>query len=243
VTLTIEITSDFICPWCLVVDARLNRAIEQLNGQPEEAPAAALSKLKTPVEIKRIWYPFELNPTMPEAGMDRKTYRSNKFGSWEYSQFLDAQTIQATASDGIEFRYDLMQVTPNTLKAHRLTWLADQEGKATEMVERILRAYFSEGQDITQVEILAQLAAEVGLEAERVKAFLTSTQGMKEVKALEQQAASRNIRGVPNIKIGKETIVGAQSVDVFLSALQTAVKELQAWLTDKTRQRLSSGRR
>lgn len=212
-TLTIEITSDFICPWCLVVDARLNRAIEQL---------------KTPIEIKHLWYPFELNPTMPEAGMDRKTYRSNKFGSWEYSQSLDSQTIQASASDGIEFRYDLMQVTPNTLKAHRLTWLADQEGKATEMVERILRAYFSEGQDITQVEILAQLAAEVGLEADPVKAFLTSTQGVKEVKALEQQAASRNIRGVPNIKIGKETIVGAQSVAVFLSALQTAVNELQA---------------
>lgn len=212
-TLTIEITSDFICPWCLVVDTRLNQAIEQL---------------KTPIKIQRIWYPFELNPTMPEAGMDRKTYRSNKFGSWEYSQSLDAQTVQASASDGIEFRYDLMQVTPNTLKAHRLTWLADQAGKATEMAERILRAYFNEGQDITNVEILAQLAAEVGLEADPVKAFLTSTQGVKEVKALEQQAASRNIRGVPNIKIGKETIVGAQSVDVFLSALRTAVNEQQA---------------
>ena len=57
-TLTIEITSDFICPWCLVVDKRLNRAIEQL---------------KAPVKIKRLWYPFELNPTMPEAGMNRKT--------------------------------------------------------------------------------------------------------------------------------------------------------------------------
>jgi predicted DsbA family dithiol-disulfide isomerase len=118
-----------------------------------------------------------------------------------------------------------MQVTPNTLKAHRLTWLAAQEGKSTEMGQRILKAYFSEGQDITQVEVLAQLAAEVGLEAEAVTAFLTSTQGVEEVKTLEQQAASRNIRGVPNIKIGKETISGAQSVDVFLSALQSAVNE------------------
>ncbi|MBW4457091.1 MAG: DsbA family oxidoreductase [Nostoc indistinguendum CM1-VF10] len=211
-TLTIEITSDFICPWCLVVDARLNQAIAQLNP---------------PVEIKRIWYPFELNPTMPEAGIDRKTYRSNKFGSWEYSQSLDAQTVQATASDGIEFRYDLMQVTPNTLKAHRLTWLADQTGKATEMVERVFRAYFTEGQDITNVEILAQLAAEVGIAAQ-VRPFLTSTVGVKEVKELEQQAAIRKIRGVPHVKIGKETIVGAQSMDVFLSALQTAVNQQQA---------------
>ncbi|BAY47849.1 putatively similar to frnE protein [Scytonema sp. HK-05] len=212
-TLMIEITSDFICPWCLVVDRRLNRAIEQL---------------KTPVEIQRIWYPFELNPTMPEAGMDRKTYRSNKFGSWEYSQKLDAQTMQAAMGDGIEFRYDLMQVTPNTLKAHRLTWKACQFGKATEMVERILNAYFTEGQDITDIETLARLAAEVGMDADQVRAFLTSTVGVAEVKELEQQAANRGIRSVPTIKIGRETIVGAQSVDVFLTALQTAVNELKA---------------
>lgn len=210
-TLTIEITSDFICPWCLVADTRLNQAIEQL---------------KTPVEIKRIWYPFELNPSMPEAGMDRKIYRSHKFGSWEHSQTLDAQTIQASMNDDIEFRYDLMQVTPNTLKAHRLTWLANQSGKATEMAERIFRAYFTEGQDITQVEILVQLAAEVGLEADAVKAFLNSMQGVKEVKALEQAASSH--RGVPSIRIGNQTIGGAQSVEVFLNALQTAVQKLQA---------------
>lgn len=211
-TLTIEITSDFICPWCLVVDTRLNRAIAQL---------------KTSVEIKRIWYPFELNPTMPASGMDRKTYRSNKFGSWEYSQTLDAQTMQAAIDDGIEFRYDLMQVTPNTLKAHRLSWFADQKGKATEMVERILNAYFTQGQDITDVETLSKLAAEVGLDSDQVRAFLTSSEGVEEVKELEQQAVRRSIRGVPTIKIGQETIVGAQSVDVFLTALQTAVNELQ----------------
>ena len=68
-----------------------------------------------------------------------------------------------------------MQVTPNTLKAHRLTWLVDREGKATEMVERILKAYSCEGQDIAQIETLAQLAAEVGLDADSVKAFLAST--------------------------------------------------------------------
>jgi len=213
VTLTIEITSDFICPWCLVVDTRLNRAIEQL---------------KAPVKIQRIWYPFELNPTMPVAGMDRQTYRSNKFGSWEYSQVLDAQTMQAARGDGIEFRYDLIQVTPNTLKAHRLTWLASQSGKATEIAERILKAYFTEGQDITDVKTLTKLAVEVGIDADQVRAFLTSTVGVEEVKELEQQAATRSIRSVPTIKIGKETIVGAQSVDVFLTALQTAVNELEA---------------
>jgi predicted DsbA family dithiol-disulfide isomerase len=212
-TLTIEITSDFICPWCLVADIRLNQAIEQLE---------------TSVEIQRIWYPFELNPNMPEAGIDRKTYRTNKFGSWEYSQMLDAKTVQAGTEDGIEFRYDLMKVTPNTLKAHRLTWLAGKDGQATEMAERILRAYFTEGQDIGDVETLANLAAEVGIDAQKAKAFLLSDEGIEEVEELKQYAIAQNIHSVPTIRIGKEILVGAQRVDVLLAAMHYAINELTA---------------
>lgn len=210
-TLTIAITSDFICPWCLVAETRLNQAIEQLNSS---------------VEIQKIWYPFELNPEMPEAGMERKTYRSQKFGSWEYSQSLDAKTVQATQADGIAFRYDLMTITPNTLKAHRLTWLAGQQDRATAMAERILKAYFTEGQNIAEVEVLAHLAAEVGMDAEAAKAFLLSDAGMQEVRELERQAIAQGIHGVPHIRIGQEVVAGAQPVDVFLAALQNAVHEL-----------------
>jgi predicted DsbA family dithiol-disulfide isomerase len=210
-TLTISITSDFICPWCLVAETRLDRAIEQLNSS---------------VEIQKIWHPFELNPDMPEAGIDRKTYRSNKFGSWEYSQVLDAKTVQATQDDGIAFRYDLMTVTPNTLKAHRLTWLAGQQDKATAMAERILKAYFTEGQNIVEIEVLANLAAEVGIEAETAKAFLLSDGGKQEVRELERQAIAQGIHGVPHFRIGQEVVSGAQPVDVFLVALQNAAHEL-----------------
>lgn len=209
--LTIAITSDFICPWCLVAETRLNQAIEQLN---------------LPIEIQRIWYPFELNPEMPEAGMDRQTYRSQKFGSWKYSQALDAKTVQATQADGIAFRYDLMTVTPNTLKAHRLTWFAGKQDKATAMAERILKAYFTEGQNIVEVEVLANLAAEVGIDAETAKTFLLSDAGIKEVRELERQAIAKDVKGVPHIRIGQEVVSGAQSVDVFLAALQNAVHEL-----------------
>lgn len=210
-TLTIAITSDFICPWCLVAETRLNQAIEQWNS---------------PIEIQRIWYPFELNPNMPEAGIDRQTYRSQKFGSWEYSQALDAKTVQATQADGIAFRYDLMTVTPNTFKAHRLTWFAAQQDKATVMAEHILKAYFTEGQNIAEVETLANLAAEVGMDAEAAKAFLLSNAGMQEVRELERQAIAQGIHGVPHIRIGQEVVSGARSVDVFLAALQDAVHEL-----------------
>jgi predicted DsbA family dithiol-disulfide isomerase len=204
-TLNIEITSDFICPWCLVAETRLNKAIAQLDSS---------------IAIEQIWYPYELNPTMPEAGMDRKVYRTGKFGSWEYSQQLDDRTIQATKDDGINFRYDLMSKTPNTLKAHRLTWLAASSDKATEIAKRIFNAYFTEGKDITDIETLAKLAADVGMDKQQIKDFLHSDAGVKEVRELEKRSASRDVRSVPTIKIGREIIVGGQSVEIFLATLQ-----------------------
>lgn len=206
-TLTIEIISDFICPWCLVAETRLNRAIAQLNSS---------------IAIKQIWYPYELNPTMPEEGVDRKSYRTGKFRTWEYSQLLDAQTIQATKKDGINFRYDLIKKTPNTLKAHRLTWLATSSNLATEMATRILNAYFTEGKDITDIETLAKLAADVGIYEEKAKDFLHSDAGIQEVRELERQTANQGIHSVPTINIGQEIIVGGQSVERFLAALQSA---------------------
>lgn len=210
-TLTIAITSDFICPWCLVAETRLNQAIEQLDS---------------PVDIQLLWYPFELNPDMPEAGMDRQAYRTQKFGSWEYSQALDAKTVQATQADGIAFRYDLMSVTPNTLKAHRLTWFAGQYDQATAMAKRILTAYFTEGQNIAEVDVLAELAAEVGLDADAAKAFLSSEAGLSEVRTLERQAIAQGIHGVPHIRIGRAVVSGGQPVEVFLNTLQKATHEL-----------------
>ncbi|MEM1255046.1 MAG: DsbA family oxidoreductase [Cyanobacteria bacterium P01_H01_bin.21] len=209
-TLTIEITSDFICPWCLIAHHNLQQAI---------------AKLEMPADIQWVWHPFELNPDMPAAGMDRRTYRTNKFGTWAYSQQLDAQTMQAGQANGVEFRYDLMQKTPNTLNAHRLTALAAKAGKATEMAERILQAYFTEGQDIGDIDTLSALAADIGLD--QAKAFLLSDDGISDIRADKQQAVAQGIHSVPTIRIGDAVLVGGQPVDVFFSALQTAIKNLE----------------
>lgn len=210
--LTISTTSDFICPWCLVAESRLNRAIAQLD---------------TSVAIERVWQPFELNPDMPKAGIERKLYRSRKFGSWAYSQRLDAQTIRATQSDDVEFHYDQIEMTPNTFNAHRLTWFASKQGLATEMAVRTLRAYFSEGHNIGDIDTLVALAAEVGLDAEVVNTFLRSSDGEQEVRALEQQAIAQGIHSVPTIQIGDEIISGAQSVETILAALQKAIRAME----------------
>ncbi|MGD1942792.1 MAG: DsbA family oxidoreductase [Leptolyngbyaceae cyanobacterium] len=210
-TLTIEITSDFICPWCWVAETRLQRALAQLN------PA---------VDVQWVWQPFELNPDMPAAGLDRRTYRTQKFGSWAYSQQLDAQTVQATQQDGLAFRYDLMTTTPNTLQAHRLTGFAAQQGHAPAMAERLLRAYFAEGANIAEVEVLVQLAGEVGLDQDAVRRFLQSDAGISAMREQEQQAIAQGVHGVPNIRIGTQVLSGAQPLEVFVDALQAAVQAL-----------------
>src|SRR6202051_723915 len=94
----IEVISDAICPWCWVAKRRLGRAIAAL--------APALTESVT-------WRPFELNPEMPKAGVDRRAYRSVKFGSWQRSQALDAQVAAAGRSDGLAFNHDKMDRTPN----------------------------------------------------------------------------------------------------------------------------------
>ena len=105
-TRNLTIVSDVICPWCFVAKRNLDSAL-RLAG----------SNLK----IEVTWKPFEINPDMPKEGMNRRAYRSRKFGSWEHSQALDAQVATAAAQAGIEFRHDLMERTPNTFNAHRLT--------------------------------------------------------------------------------------------------------------------------
>ena len=133
--------------------------------------------------------------------------------------------MQAGQAYGGEIRYDLMQYSPITLNALRLTALAAKAGKATEMAERILHAYFTEGQDIGDIETLSALAADMGLD--QAKGFLLSDDGISDIRAAKQQAVAQGIHSVPTIRIGDAVLVGGQPVDAFLSALQTAIKNLE----------------
>lgn len=136
--------------------------------------------------------------------------------------------MQATAADDVEFRYDLMAITPNTLKAHRLTWLASQSGKATEMAKRILRAYFSEGKNISDATVLAELAADIGIAQQKeIEAFLLSDAGLQEIRELERQTSLQGIRSVPTLRIGHKTVSGAQSVESLVMMLKSAVDEMK----------------
>ena len=115
---------------------------------------------------------------MPKEGMNRKEYRTAKFGSWERSLDLDAQVAAAGRAEGIPFAYDKIERTPNTLDAHRLIWLADEEGVQDAVVEAVFRAYFTEGRDISRAAVLLDVVAEAGLDRGRAEAVWNSDDGL-----------------------------------------------------------------
>ena len=208
--LLIEITSDFVCPWCFIGEARLERAI----------------KLVAPkIPIKYIWRPYELNPDMPEGGMDRQDYMAGRFGL-EKLKTMDARMKELGKEDGIEFRQELIRRSPNTRMAHRLTWLAEKEGKT--LAPLILKAYFSEGRDIGNIEVLTGLAEKAGMNAEKIRDFLASDEGVDEIKSMEEDGKARGIEGVPFITIGSEEIHGAETVEEMVAALKRALKGRKA---------------
>ena len=205
-TLAIEVISDAICPWCWVAKRRLDRALEAL------APDITASV---------IWRPFELNPGMPKAGVDRHAYRSAKFGSWRRSQALDAQVAAAGRSDGLVFNHDKMERTPNTVDAHRLIWLAGQLRKQDAVVEGLFAAYFNEGRDVGDQAVLADVGASAGLDRAMILAMLASDEGQAEVQSELQRAVSLRVSGVPTVLVdGVPLFSGAIRAELMAAELR-----------------------
>jgi predicted DsbA family dithiol-disulfide isomerase len=202
--LTIDVISDVICPWCFIGKRRLEKA---LNGRPASVR----------------WHPFQLNPDMPSGGIDRKSYRIGKFGSWERSQELDAQVTAAGEDEGIAFRFDKMVRTPNTLDAHRVIWLAGERGVQDAVVEALFLAYFTDGRDLSDRAKLAEIAAEAGLDRAEVDGLLAGAGGLDVVRAGEEQARRLGVSGVPFFVVnGWVALSGAQPPGLFRQAFEQA---------------------
>lgn len=211
-TLSIEIISDAICPWCWVAKRRLETAL-----------AALAPKITADI----TWRPFELNPDMPKTGLDRRAYRSGKFGSWEHSQALDAQVATAAKPDGLDFHHELMERTPNTIDAHRLIWLGGRKGVQDAVVEGLFAAYFREGRDVGESVVLADVGAEAGLNRERVVAMLASDEGLAEVRAELDRAVGLRVSGVPTVLVnGVALFSGAIRAELMENHLRRAASHV-----------------
>jgi predicted DsbA family dithiol-disulfide isomerase len=203
--LVVDVTSDLICPWCFVAKRRLEKASSILG--------------KT-LELR--WHPFQLNPEMPVEGLDRRLYRSAKFGSWEQSQRLDAQVAAAGAEVGIRFRHDLMKRTPNTFRGHVLLAAALKHGVHTQnlVAERLFQAYFLNGGDVGDPATLLGVAREFGVTAISLLEDFDSPDLAGEVKTEERKAAYAGIRGVPQISFhGTVVANGAQKEELLANSL------------------------
>ena len=211
-TITIDIVSDTVCPWCYVGKRRLERA---LAAKPEET------------QVKIGWRPFQLNPEMPEGGMDRRDYLEAKFGGKEGAKRVYSAIEEAGKGEGLPFDFSQMARQPNTVNSHRLIDYAGKNGHQDEIVEALFQAYFMDGRDIGSVDELVEVATDAGLKEAPVRDYLESDEDLERIQAEDAMARQMGVQGVPCFIINnKYAISGAQDPAVFLQAWEQIQKEM-----------------
>jgi len=210
----VEIWSDVVCPWCYIGKRRFE---------------AALAQVAEEIDVDVTFKPFQLDPTASpgKAGPVIEAY-ARKFGSRERAQEIIDHVTEVAAESGLEFRLD-RALRANTLLAHRLLWLAQTKGRQIAMNERLLKAYFMDGLDIGDPDVLADCAVDVGLDRDEVRAFFDSDAGLSEVRAEIEAAADMEITAVPTFVFDRKWMVpGAQDPDTFATVLRRVVAKRTA---------------
>ncbi|NAS21725.1 DsbA family oxidoreductase [Herbidospora sp. NEAU-GS84] len=189
----VEIFSDVVCPWCYIGHTRFRAAV-RAYGKP----------------VQVAYRPFQLSPESVSDGTPLTTWLEGRFGR-QALQMID-RVVGVAAEDGLDLKYD-KAIGANTLEAHRLIWLAQRDGRAPEMADRLFRAHFTDGLDVGDAAVLAKLAAEVGVD--------DTGEGAPEVRAEIDRARELGIGGVPLFLFeDKYAVSGAQPVDLLVGALR-----------------------
>jgi predicted DsbA family dithiol-disulfide isomerase len=208
--LRIDVVSDVVCPWCFIGKRRLEKA---LTLTPE-----------IPVEV--YYHPYFLNDWIPREGMPREDYLTKKFGSVDAYRGTASRVAEAAAQEGLTYAVDKIARQPNTLDSHRLIHWAGLENKGPQMKQRLMELYFTEGADLTDREVLARAAADVGLDADSVRARLASNDDVAETTRAADAAKEAGISGVPTFIIdGRYAVSGAQAPETLAQAIRQAAAE------------------
>ena len=205
--LRIDFVSDVSCPWCAIGLASLQQALAKLDGE---------------VAAEIHFQPFELNPQMAPEGEDSTEHLVRKYGST--AEQIDANRAAIRdrgAALGFTFNMDRRSRVYNTFDAHRLLHWAELEGRQLALKQLLLRAYFTDGEDVSAHETLLRLAGEVGLDAQRARQILDGDEFADEVRTQEQFFQGRGIHSVPATIInGQHLISGGQPPEAFEQALR-----------------------
>src|SRR5260221_5771527 len=212
VKIRIDVVSDVVCPWCYIGKRRLEKAMDQLS-------------LQFDFEVESL--PFELNPEMPKKGRNQKEYLSAKFGGEEGYRKITDNVTRIAAEEGLKFDFSRQIISPNTREAHRLIWLARQEGKSIAINEALMKAYFEEGVDLSKRDNLVRIVVKGGLDEKKVNALLDSEEGLAAVLYAEQLNHQRGISGVPcSIINNKYEISEAQPTNVLIKTFTQIGREV-----------------
>jgi predicted DsbA family dithiol-disulfide isomerase len=206
--LQVDIIADLICPWCYLGKRRLDDALLAVHG-----PSIV------------SWYPFQLNPAMPESGMGFSEYLAARFGDPEALQPALAHLAAAGAAEGIRFRFDRITHIPNTLNAHRVMKLAEREGvNASGLAENILRGFFEDGLDISKRDVLLDIGDRSGLSSTSISRTLDDDASRQTVLSQEAQVRRGGVTGVPDFLINKRLfVIGAQSTESLVNIFDRAM--------------------
>jgi predicted DsbA family dithiol-disulfide isomerase len=205
----LDIFSDPVCPWCYIGKANLERALEAQADHPFAVE----------------WHPFQLNPDMPAGGVDRATYLAAKFGGPERVAQIEGRVAEAASAAGLQIDFARIPRIPNTLDAHRLIHWAGLEGRQTPVKSALMRGYWREGRDIGDLETLADIAGEAGLDRAAMARLLAGDADRDAILARDAHARARGVNAVPTFVIANQYVVsGAQPPEVWAQVMA----ELQA---------------
>jgi predicted DsbA family dithiol-disulfide isomerase len=207
IPLSVDVVSDVVCPWCYIGKKRLETA---LAAVPEVA-----------AEVR--WRPFQLDPTIPPGGIDRREYMLGKFGSDARISEIHARIRPLGAAEGITFDFEAIRRAPNTLDAHRVIRWAGSSGPTVQnaLVERLFRLNFEEGADLGAAAVLSAAASQAGMDSAVVEALLPTDTDREAVRAEIETAQRMGVTGVPCFLLdGKYAVMGAQEPNVLADALR-----------------------
>jgi predicted DsbA family dithiol-disulfide isomerase len=206
----IDVVSDVVCPWCFIGKRRLEKALA----------------MKPDVPVELHWRPYFLNDWIPREGISREEYLTTKFGGVDRYKGIAQRVAAAAREEGLTYAIDKISRQPNTLDAHRLIRWADAAGKAAQMKQKLMDLYFTEGADLTDHNVLARAAGEVGLDADKTRADLASDKDVADVEREATAAKEAGIQGVPMyIFDGRFAVSGAQAPEYLADAIERASRD------------------
>ncbi|MFH1803553.1 MAG: DsbA family oxidoreductase [Pseudomonadota bacterium] len=210
--LKVEAIVDTICPWCYIGKKRLEEALkrEGLEGFPV------------------VWRPFLLNPDMPAGGMDRHLYLSTKFGGSESASRVYNAIAAAGAGIGISFNFNSIRLTPDSTDSHRMIYkiCAERPETGNDLIEDLFAAYFLNGQDIGDHDLLAEIAVRHGADRAEILDYLDSDMDREFVMRENRTAHQLGVSGVPCFLFnGRHALSGAQEPDILQRMIRLARQE------------------